>query len=334
MATAVKEPEIIHLDRSALSSITAIETSIAEMRQKYMPLKITDVDDKKQFDAVHEARMEVRTLRIDVEKKRKELKADALEFGKLVDSSAKKITGMIEPIEEHLQQQEDIVTAEKERRKREAEEKRQAVLQSRVDQLTAVGGACSIVLLGGMTDSEFSEVLSKATAEHAAKVEADRIAAEARAAEEKRLAEERAKLEAERKEQERIAAEQRAAAEAERKKIDEERRAVEAEKLRLEQEERRRKEVAEAAEKARIETEQRLKREAEEKAKAEADRIAAEKRSEELKPVKLRLQNWCEQIVDLSASVPKGAPEAAEKRIKTLLKECCKAICEEIEAIK
>ena len=55
------------------------DTAIAELRDRYMALKINGIEDREGFKAVHEARMVVKTKRVDVEKKRKELKADAME---------------------------------------------------------------------------------------------------------------------------------------------------------------------------------------------------------------------------------------------------------------
>ena len=59
--------------------------------------------------------MVVKNHRVAVEKKRKDLKADALEWGRKVDAEAKRITVLLEPIEVHLQTEEDKVTKEKER---------------------------------------------------------------------------------------------------------------------------------------------------------------------------------------------------------------------------
>jgi len=67
------------------------DTAIALMATAYLPLTIADVNDTEGFKAVHEARMVVKSKRVDVEKVRKELKADALEYGRKVDAEAKRI---------------------------------------------------------------------------------------------------------------------------------------------------------------------------------------------------------------------------------------------------
>jgi len=91
------------------------DAALAEMKEMYMPLVITDLDDKEQFDAVHSARMVVRGKRIEVEKKRVELKADALAWGKKVQSEANRIFALIEPIESHLMSEEKKAEIEKKR---------------------------------------------------------------------------------------------------------------------------------------------------------------------------------------------------------------------------
>ena len=88
---------------------------IAEMSEMYMGLVITDLDDKEQFDAVHSARMVVRKKRIEVDHTRKELKADALKWGRAVQNEANRIFNLIEPIETHLRNEEGKAEAEKQR---------------------------------------------------------------------------------------------------------------------------------------------------------------------------------------------------------------------------
>ena len=62
------------------------DAAISEMESLYMGLTISNLGDKKEFKAVHDARMVVKGKRVEVEKKRKELKADALAWGKKVDT--------------------------------------------------------------------------------------------------------------------------------------------------------------------------------------------------------------------------------------------------------
>jgi fused signal recognition particle receptor len=235
------------------------DAAIAKMAEEYLPLTIAGVNDAAGFKAVHEARMIVKSKRVDVEKVRKELKADALEYGRKVDSEANRIKAMLEPIESHLTAQEEAYQAEKDRIKNaarlKAEEEARAKAEAEAARLQAEWAAI-----------EFER-----------KAEAERLRVER-----EKLAAERAAIEAERK--------------AAQDKIDAERRAIEAEQKRIaniQAQQARGEEIerakAEAAERARQETEARIAREAAEaKAKAEREE-AARARAEALRPDREKL---------------------------------------------
>ena len=91
------------------------DAAIQEMNKMYMPLVIDDLNDSEQLKAVHDARMIVKNKRIAVDKKRKELKADALAWSKKVQSEANRIFKLLEPIESHLLAEEKKVQDEKDR---------------------------------------------------------------------------------------------------------------------------------------------------------------------------------------------------------------------------
>ena len=208
------------------------DTAIAAMADEYLPLKIAGLEDAAGYALVHKARMDVKAKRVAVEKTRKELKADALEYGRKVDAEAKRLTALLNPIESHLLAEEKAVDDEKERIKNEAKLKAEDEERAR---------------------KEAEEAKRKAEQE----------------AEDARLRAEREKLEAERRameaERSRIAAEQKATQD----KIDAERRAIEldkarqeaAEKARVETEQRLAREAA--ANKTRLEAEEAARKRAE-----------------------------------------------------------------------
>jgi len=74
------------------AQITRLEEEFAEVPQ--------DLSVKANYEICRKATSTIRGLRGDVEKRRKELKADALEYGKKVDSAAKEITARLLAIEE------------------------------------------------------------------------------------------------------------------------------------------------------------------------------------------------------------------------------------------
>lgn len=116
-----------------------VSTAVLSEIQKYTALKIQSLDDREGYKAVHEARMTVKNLRVQIEKRRKELKADALEYGRRVDSEAKKYFDQIEPVESHLQAEEKRVDDEKERIRRAAEEAEKAKFQAKQTRLFDLG---------------------------------------------------------------------------------------------------------------------------------------------------------------------------------------------------
>lgn len=275
------------------------DAAISEMASLYMGLTITDIEDKEQFNDVKSARLVVKGKRVEVEKRRKELKADALEWGKKVDTEAKRIFAKLEPIETHLQKEEDKVVEAERLRKEEAEQRERERVQGMVDELGKYGHTVAFHDAQTMPWNDYLELLEWTKATHA---EAQRKAEEERQAREteaKRLIAEREELERLRKEQadkdrierEKIQAEQLKIAQ-EHAAIQAEKRAFEAEKARIAREE----QANRDAEAAKIEAERLAKLAAE---KAENDRIAAEKaeadrlaRAEQMKPDREKLLAW------------------------------------------
>ena len=164
--------------------------AIALLREEYGGLT---ADTPSNYRLVVQAIADCRDRRVAVEKKRKELKADALEFGRRVDSEAKRLTSMLWEIEEPLKQEKQKVDDEKARIKREKEEAERAAIEAEL-------------------------AAKRAAEEAAAKAEQERIRKE-QEAEAARLAEERRKIEAERAAQEARLAEERAAIEKERRRL-------------------------------------------------------------------------------------------------------------------
>lgn len=174
---------IVELDEKQLVVFADLEAAIGGLAEQYLPLKIAGPDDKKGYEAVYAARQDVKKRRVKVEHLRKDLKANALEFGRKVDNAAKKLEGLLTPIERHLQEQEDGYEASREAIRRKAAEEKKAKLQARIDAVQAVGAVVSIAVLEALTDEQFNAELATAT----------------KAYEERKAAEERDRLEREKK---------------------------------------------------------------------------------------------------------------------------------------
>lgn len=248
VTSAIELPDI----STQLARFSLADAAIAEMQQQFMPLSINGIEDAEGYKRVHAARMTVKGHRVEVEKLRKELKADALEYGRKVDGEAKRITALLAPIESHLEAEEKAIDDAKEairnaaRLKAEAEERarREAEEAERKAKQEAEAAALREEREKLEAERRVMEA-ERRKIEEAAAIERQRIAAEqARVQAEQRAAQQKMEADAAR-----IAAEQKAAQE----KIDAERRAMEAEQKRL---------ADEAAAKAKQEAKQEAKPEA------------------------------------------------------------------------
>ncbi len=92
------------------------EEVIAKLKEEFSGIA---VNDNKTLDVAKKARMTVVKLRTSVEAMRKEYKQDALEYGRKVDAEAKRVTALLEEVEEPLDSQIKIFEAEQARIKAE-----------------------------------------------------------------------------------------------------------------------------------------------------------------------------------------------------------------------
>lgn len=258
------------------------DAGIAELEAKHKGLVVAH-GDKKGYLALTQAIAEVRTARTDVEKRRKELKQDALDYGRLVDSTAKAITERLEAIETPLKQNKEQIDAENERirkEKEEAERLRVAGIQSQIAAIANAPAALATATADRLRQAiekaqameisiaEYEEFTQQATDAKTAAIAAlndlltARIAADE--AEAARIAEQ-ARIDAERKaEAERLAAEQARLA-AERAEFDRQ----QAEARRQQEEADRARREAEAAEQAKRDAEARAQQEELDRQRAE-----------------------------------------------------------------
>ena len=262
--------------------------ALAELRQKYEQAVFDTTTPIGMAKAIA-ARRELREVRVNLEKLRKELKAPALERSRLIDAEAKALTAQIEAMEEPIDSQ---IKAEEQRKAAEKAEK-ERIERERIEALhrrvgfireqptryvgkTAAEIEAKIGALSGMEiGTDFAELQGDA---HTAKAEAIATLTEmhAKAQEQEREADrlrvEREALEAERKAQAeqaerdraelaKLRAEQQAREKAAQAEIEKQ---MEAERARV---------AAERAEQARLQAIEDAKRR-EEEAKAAAIRAA------------------------------------------------------------
>jgi len=188
-----------------------LTAKIEAWKEQFGGLKIVDEADKAGYLAVQTAIQQLRTTRGLVEAKRKELKKDPIELGKLIDGTAKEIIDAILPLEEQLKAEKERIDAIAEERKRqklmEIEKKfneRVAILTAKGMTFMGMGYKLNLLTLGtleikAMSDKEWSEFVVKLDAEWSE--EQQRVLTA-----QKEEVERQARLEKEKQEQERVRA--------------------------------------------------------------------------------------------------------------------------------
>lgn len=221
MTIAKETSTIEQIDPSKPFEVSTPETAMKLFEPVKAELGIARIQEFKSLtleingiDKVKASRILAKKARCAVTNRQKELVEGAKKFQKDVDGAAKKIIGLIEPVETYLEGEEakHAKILEEERKKEEA--KKAAILQERCDRLAKAGiPAGNLIALGNMTDELFEWHLK----DHAEKAEAARVKAE----------EERIQREKEQKEQEEALRKQQAELKAERERL-----AAEEERLR------------------------------------------------------------------------------------------------------
>lgn len=250
----------------ALFDIT--DAAISELKTRYISLSIKDIEDKEGYANVRAARIDMKGYRVSVDKRRKELNEEALKHQRRINAEAKKITDQLTPIEDYLAKQEQEYNDKIEQIKREKEALIAAKRQERINKMLSIGFSFNGVsfvsqwsteqhmceAIQFMPDETFAAFFVLAEKEYLVYQEEKRLAQIA-------ADELAAKQKAEHEEYQRILAEERARVakeqEAENKRLAEQR---------AEQQER-----------------ERVIAEKEEALKAEAEKIEAAKRAEEIK---------------------------------------------------
>lgn len=287
---------------------------IGKLKEEFMPLVITDLEDQEQFDVVHKARMIMVKVRTTIDKERKIQKASALEYGRQVDAAAKELFEASEPIETHLQAEEDKVINEQKRIKEEKEREFQLAVNAKVEALMKYNIVLPFADIAGMDDSEFDELYAAAREDFEAKqrqlVEAEekRIAELAEIA---RRAEEQAKKDKELADKEKALRMEVERLRAERQELED--------KKRKEKDRKNLARLAEETKKKAIEDAQDEidRKDKEAKEKAESDKIE-KLRQENLRPDREKLLAWAETIASLVV------PDVRDEKAKAIVEayEC------------
>lgn len=266
----VPPSEASHIDELPRADAVAIwdgyKEKVLKLKATAETLKITDVSQKEEMKLARATRLTFKSLRVEIENRRKELGEEALRRKQKIDAAAKELKDIIEPLETRLLEQEQFVERAEAAAKAELKMQREA-------ELLPLGCNTALYNLSDMTEEEYTGLIAGIKAAHEAKVAAEKRAEEERVAKEKADAEERARIAAEnarlKKEAEEREAEMKAAAEKARKEREE-----------IEAKARADREAAEAKAKAERDEAARVARVAAEAARKEREAIEAKARAE------------------------------------------------------
>lgn len=264
-------------------SFETVKAEVSKLATQYAD--ITAISNKAGRDQAHAAAMTLKNRRIEIQRRAKEVREDAVAFQKAVIAKGDELAALIEPEEQRLLKLRDAWDAEQERIKREAAEAEQRRKQGHEAKIADIRAAASSA--AGLPSGEISKhvfAVEEADVSEASFEEYAPVAARAKAETLDKLRAMKAEAEAREAEQARIKAEQ----EAEAKRLAAER--EELARLRAEAEARRKEEEAKAAE-ARAAEAARLaaeraeiaKQREEQEAKARAERAELERQAAELR---------------------------------------------------
>jgi hypothetical protein len=201
----IEEPQapVDALIVSTLAEFRPDELAIAQVRE-FGQLTVATVGIK----AVTEARKTVKRLRLEIDKRRKDLNEGALKYQRAINAEAKRLISEIEPIEGRLSAEEDNYEAERLKEKQQKEAEKRERLQTRLNRLAAIGVAGVDLNALDVMDDGFFEALLTAETQKAAARKAEEEQLRKDREELQRLRAENERREVEAREAERRAAEQ------------------------------------------------------------------------------------------------------------------------------
>lgn len=334
MSTALAEPTVEMTSHNASPPIlySVTDETIEAMTSKYLDLTVKGIDDKKGLQRVTEARRTCKQARCAIEATRKNMKAESLEYGRKVDSEAKRLTSLIDPVEAYLTAQEKIVQDEIDR----IESARlEGIRRTRLAMLTEAGGNDAVVpYIMQYSDVDFDQLVINTVEETRRRNEREQIQrdeSERLRIQNDQLAVERAALDRQRREQEIESArlkrveddlvqDKLKAAMAEEASVAAAKKRVDDAKLDAERRENLEQAKANAAEQDRLETEQRLSREAVELKVREEAKESARQRAESLRPDREKLLSVADVVVLIAVPcVSSAEAESARSAVIAVL---------------
>lgn len=141
-----------------LKQLNITDSGIKELNDRYSSLTVKDLQDIEGYKIVRDARIHVKSIRVELEKKRKELVENPMRIKQQIDGEAKRRREQLELLESKLEAQERPFEEEKERVKKEKQLQAERIYQSRVSKLTDLGfkyNGVNFILINKYDNSEF-----------------------------------------------------------------------------------------------------------------------------------------------------------------------------------
>lgn len=177
---------------SGLLAFEERKAALIQLKKETEGLTITSIDDKQAISQVGVARKKLKSARVEIQKEGKSMRDPLTKISKSISEKEYELIDIISPIEKDLQSKEDWVEGEKKRLADEEAERKQAIIQARIDKLAAYGFAIDIAFITAINEEDFEKILDNARAEYekelAKKAEEERLEQEKQAQIEKDLA--------------------------------------------------------------------------------------------------------------------------------------------------
>jgi len=141
----------------ALAEFDVTEAALAEIKQ----YEALEIQDSKSESQVRKCRQVVRTMRTDIDKRRKELKAPLLAHGKLIDQTAKELTARLLPTETCLDEKIKAVEAIAETARAEKMAAEKIRTDAILAEITAMENITSAAQVYGLSAGDVFEHLTR-----------------------------------------------------------------------------------------------------------------------------------------------------------------------------
>jgi hypothetical protein len=145
-----------------------------QIAEESKSIVVTNEEQLREMSQARQKRLQLKEIRVNVEKTRKELKEQSLREGKAIDGMANIIKALIVPVEEHLEKQEKFAEMAEENRKLTRLNDRREMLGHYVEDVTVFN-------LLDMDEAVFEKLLQNSRKAYEAQKEAERKAEEERA---------------------------------------------------------------------------------------------------------------------------------------------------------